>query len=122
MDSTRQLKVSKLIQKELALVFQKNGQKWFNIPFITVSTVRISPDLMNARVYLTFMNQTNPEELVERISYNSKEIRTILAGKIRHQVRKIPELQFFYDDSMDYAERMDQLFEKLKSKKKGKAE
>lgn len=111
MDTTRLSKIERLLQKELGDIFQKQTQ---GMPgtLISVSVVRISPDLSVARVYLSFFPSGKAKELLEAVRANTKAIRYDLGQRIRLQVRKIPELSFFIDDSLDYIEHIDQLLQK----------
>lgn len=113
MESRRQEKVNRLLQKELGDIFLKEGKRLLNNSFISVVRVRVSADLMYARVYLNVMKETDPATFCKNVNGFAKEIRNLLAAKIRKQMRRIPELEFFYDDSLDYAEKMDELFNKI---------
>lgn len=109
MESTRQKKVARLIQKEMAEFFQKESRTYFNGAFITVTTVRISPDLGYAKIYLSMFKVPNQQELLGQIELLKKDIRKKFGEKIRHQLRIVPELEFFIDDSLDYLENIDRL-------------
>jgi ribosome-binding factor A len=113
MESKRQAKFARQIQKDLSEIFLLEGQKLLGKQFISVTTVRVTPDLGYVKVYLTFLNEKDPQKALNLVRQYNKEIRTMLAAKIRNVVRKIPELEFFYDDTMDFVERMDKVFEKL---------
>ena len=110
MDSKRQLKASKLIQKELGIYFQQNSITYGN-KLISVTVVRMSPDLGLAKVYLSIFPPKKTDESYEKINKNNKTIRYDLAKKIKNQFRKIPELAFYIDDSLDYANRIDELLD-----------
>ena len=105
----RQNKVSRLIQKDLAEMFQSYARSWFKGSIITVSVVRISPDLSVAKVYLSIFPDSRRDEIMNSISAHSKEIRSQLGNRIHNQVRIIPELNFFIDDSLDYLENIERL-------------
>ncbi len=109
MDSIRQNKISRLIQKELATYFQAESRNLFRGRMITVTVVRVSPDLSLAKVYLSIYPLNKEEDFVSQVTLHSKAIRNMLGQNIRHQVRVIPELAFYLDDSMDYFERIDKL-------------
>lgn len=111
-ESTRQQKVARLIQRELATYFQQQTNSLFNGRMVTVTVVRISPDLSVARVYFSVFPSSAAKEVLEIINQNNKNIRFHLGQVIRHQVRIIPELSFFIDDSLDYYERIDNLLKK----------
>ncbi|MCC9165426.1 30S ribosome-binding factor RbfA [Pontibacter harenae] len=113
MESKRQQKFSRLIQKELAEIFQREVPHLFGGAYISISVVRVSPDLGLARVYLSVMMANNNEELLQEVRVNTKTIRHLLAQRIKSQVRVIPELVFHLDDTAEYASRMDKLFENL---------
>lgn len=108
MDSTRQLKYARLIQKEISDIFQKEGKDFYGSAFVTVTGAKVTPDLSIARIYLSvFKNQG--EQVIEQLTLHAREIRRKLGSKIRNQARIIPELEFFLDDSLDYAEKMDKI-------------
>ncbi|MFL5728278.1 MAG: 30S ribosome-binding factor RbfA [Cytophagaceae bacterium] len=113
MDSTRQQKFARLIQKELAEIFQRDIKSLFAGAFITVTTVRVSPDLGVAKVYLSLMLAKDKEALLETINEHRKAIRKALGGKIRNQARIIPELIFYIDDNVEYAAKMEEIFAKI---------
>jgi ribosome-binding factor A len=109
MESTRQKKVARLVQKELANYFLRESKDLFAGAFITVTTVRISPDLGHARVYLSLFKAADPKALIEQINQAKKEVRKYLGEMVRRQLRIVPDLDFFLDDSLDYFEKIDQL-------------
>ena len=111
METTRQNKISRLIQKELSEIFLLQT-KSMNGVLVSVSAVRISPDMSIARVYLSVFPSERSQEIVKTINDNMKSIRYELGTRVRHQLRIIPELKFFVDDSLDYAERIDELLKK----------
>lgn len=111
METTRQNKISRLIQKELSEIFLLQT-KAMNGVLVSVSAVRISPDLSMARVYLSVFPSNRNEEIVKNINANMKSIRYELGTRIRYQLRIIPELKFFVDDSLDYLEKIDELLKK----------
>ena len=111
MESTRLQKIERLLQKELSDIFQKRTQGMQGV-LVSVSVVRVSPDLSGARAYLSMFPSDKSQELLEAIRSNTKAIRFDLGQRIRLQVRKIPELSFFIDDSLDYIENIDNLLHK----------
>lgn len=113
MDTKRQLKFSKLILKELSQIFQIDSRHLFGNAFITVTNVEISPDLSVAKIRLSFMLVADKNILLESIREKSKNIRLILGNKIRNQVRIVPELVFFLDDTADYAIKMEGILRDL---------
>lgn len=110
MESKRQQKVARQLQKDLSEIFQREVPHLFNQAFITVTSVRVSPDLSVARVYLSFLATKNKEMLLETIRENSRTLRQHLGERVRHQLRIVPDLTYFLDDTAEYAEKMDKLF------------
>ncbi len=111
METTRQAKIARLLQKELSEIFRQQTAKTHGV-IISVSAVRVTPDLSIARVYLSVFPSTNAQEIMNNINLSAKTIRYELAQKVRFQLRKTPELQFYLDDSLDYIENIDHLLEK----------
>ena len=114
METTRQAKISRLLQKELSEIFRQQTAKTHGV-LISVSTVRVSPDLSTARVYLSVFPSDKGQELLDSINKSAKTVRYDLAQKVRYQLRKTPELSFFLDDSLDYLENIDNLLAKDKT-------
>jgi ribosome-binding factor A len=113
MESRRQEKFAKLLQRDLGDIFLQKAASLFKGSFITISGVKVSPDLGYAKVYLSFFKAANNAELLDAIRLNTREIRHELAGKIKNQVRKVPELEFFLDESLDYVDRMEKVFKEI---------
>lgn len=113
MESKRQQKVGRQIQKDLGEIFQQDAQHLVNGSFVTITAVRVSPDLGIARAYLSFLPDKNKSFLLETIKENTKFIRQKLAERVRHQLRIVPHLQFYIDDTAEYAAKMDLLFADL---------
>lgn len=111
MESTRQAKISRLIQKELSEIFRQQTAKTHGV-LVSVSTVRVSPDLSIARAYLSVFPSEKGAEIIENVNRSASQIRHELAQKVRYQLRKTPELSFFIDDSLDYIEHIDDLLGK----------
>jgi len=109
MAGVRLEKFSALIKKELSTGFQRNGMEWFPGVLVTVTLVRVSPDLGYAKVYVSIFPPEKREEIMDFIKENNGTIRHYLAGVIGKQMRKVPELQFFIDDSLDYSAEIDRL-------------
>ncbi len=108
MESTRQAKISRLLQKELSEIFRQQTAKTQGV-LVSVSVVRVSPDLSVARAYLSVFPSDKGNTILENVNRNAKSIRYELAQKVRYQLRKTPELTFFLDDSLDYIENIDNL-------------
>ncbi len=108
MQETRQNKIARLLQKELSLIFQEQTRSMHGV-MVSVTRVRVSPDLSICTAYLSVFPSERSEEIVANITRNEKQVRYALGTRVRHQLRIIPELRFFVDDSLDYIERIDEL-------------
>ena len=116
MDSTRQQKYARLIQKEIGTIFQRKGPDYYGRAFVTVTGAKVSPDLGLAYIYLSVFGNKDAQGVVDQVSSHNKEIRRELGNKIRHQARIIPELRFFLDETLDYAEKINKLLDETKKK------
>ncbi len=108
METTRQNKISRLIQKELGEMFRQQTQAMHGV-LVSVSVCRVSPDLSVCRVYLSVFPSERAEEIVANVNANQRQVRYELGTRVRMQLRIIPELKFFVDDSLDYADHIDEL-------------
>jgi len=113
MESNRQKKFAGLLQEELASIFQRECAAYLPNTLVTITKVRVSPDLAVAKVYLSFLNTNNTNLSVATVNSHAGEIRYKLGARIRHQARVVPTLTFFVDDTNEYVERMDQIFDKI---------
>ena len=113
MSTQRQQKYSRLLQKELGEIFQQDTKSMFGGAFITVSGVNVSPDFGVATVYISLTLSKKPQAILEDIREKSKQIRLQLGGRIRNQVRIVPELRFFLDETLLEAEKMNKLLASL---------
>lgn len=109
MESKRQSKVSKVLQKDLAEIFQLNARSYAGNALITVTKVNVTPDLSIAKVYLSVFGTGDKDQIIVKIRKSSKEIRYQLAKRIKNQMRAVPELQFYIDDSLDYIDNIENL-------------
>lgn len=111
--TVRQQKFSRLIQKELSDIFQRDQRGVLGNAFITIVDVRVSPDLSLAKVYISMMLAPDKKVVLEKLDNHKKEIRKALGDRIRNQARIIPELAFFIDEVEENAKRMDDLLKGL---------
>ena len=109
MESTRQLKVSRLIQKELAGIFLRKGNDFAPGKMISITKVRISPDLSFAKIYLSIFPSTDNNHVLQVVQDHAPKIRFDLGHKVRSQLRIVPDIAFFIDDSLDYIDKIDRL-------------
>ena len=108
MQETRQNKIARLLQKELSVIFQQQTRAMHGV-MVSVTRTKISPDLSICTAYLSVFPSARGEEILKNINANEKTIRYELGTRVRYQLRIIPELRFFIDDSLDYIERIDEL-------------
>ena len=113
MESKRQLKVSRLIQKELSQLFLTELRDLTGGQMITISYVKVSPDLREVKVYVSFMLATNYKEIINNINQSIGLVRGVLGKKLAKSMRVIPTLEFFYDDTFDYTDKMNNLLDGL---------
>lgn len=111
MQETRQNRIARLLQKELSLIFQSQTRMMHGV-MVSVTRTRVSPDLSICTAYLSVFPSEKGEELLKNIESNIKTIRYELGTRVHNQLRIIPELRFFIDDSLDYVERIDELLKK----------
>lgn len=121
MTTTRQNKVARLLQKELGDIFQKEAMNMFRGALISVTIVRVAPDLSFAKVYLSiFAPSKDEKELYQAVQDKAKTIRQMLAQKVAKQLRIVPELAFFVDDSIEYQENIERLLNSSNEQEKEK--
>ena len=111
MQETRQNRISRLLQKELASIFQTQTRMMHGV-LVSVTRVKVSPDLSICTAYLSIFPSEKGDEILKNINANEKTIRYDLGQRVHNQLRIIPELRFFIDDSLDYLERIDELLKK----------
>ena len=109
METKRQLKISRLLQKDLGEIFQTESRGLFHGSMITVTKVYVTNDLSLARIYLSLFGPHKKQVLFGEINKHRKEIRHHLAVRVKNQIRAIPELEFFIDDSLDYIDNIENL-------------
>ncbi len=114
MEGTRQQKIARLIQQDMSEIFQKEARNLFGNSMITVTHVRISPDLSIARIMISIfpIGDTNKSEILGKINENIPDLRRRLGNRVGKQLRIIPSLSFFLDDSLDYIENIENLLKK----------
>jgi ribosome-binding factor A len=122
MESKRQQKFAGVIQEDLAAILQREGANYLPNTMVTITKVRVTPDLAIARVFLSFFSNNNNQLALQTIKQHSSEIRYKLGSRIKDQVRVIPQLEFFIDDTSEYVEHMDKIFDKISKEDRQKEE
>jgi ribosome-binding factor A len=114
-EGKRQKQVANVLDHELNDIFLRLGLNMGDGGMISISSVKITPDLFQARVYLSFFQVKDNEAMLAKFNERNKEIRNELAKRVRHQLRSIPELTFYIDDTLEYVFKMEQLLDKIKN-------
>lgn len=102
-----------MVLEELSDIFQREGMNIIDGGMVSITKVTITPDLLEARVYLSFFQVKNPSELLHKIKERGWEWRKLLGQRVKNQLRRVPELQFFSDDTLDHVFKMEELFKKI---------
>lgn len=114
LESKRQKQVAGLLNKELSDIFQRLGISMMDGGMVSISSVKITPDLYEARIYLSFFKVADSFDALKKIEERSWEIKKELTARVRHQLRSMPKLTFFIDDTLDYVDKMEQIFKDIK--------
>ena len=117
MDSRRQLKIASLIKEAFTEVLSRSGKGIYGKAFVTVTNVTVTSDLTLVRFYLSIFNAENPDEVVDKFREHKAEIKRDLGEKLRHHLRRIPEVEFFRDETLDNAYRIEEVFRKINNEK-----
>ena len=113
-EGKRQKQVAAVLEKDLNEIFQRLGLTMLDGGMISIASVKITPDLFDARIYLSFFKVKDPIGTLKVIQERSWEIKKELTTRVRHQLRSMPQLTFFIDDTLDYVDKMEQLFKEIK--------
>ena len=113
-ESKRQKQVAALIQEEMTNIFQRLGFNTMDGGLVSISSVKITPDLLETRIYLSLFQVQNPNETLKKIEDRSWEFKKELALRVKNQLRRIPEIKFFIDDTLDHVFKMEELFKQIK--------
>ena len=116
METIRQRQVAKQIQIIMSEIVQKDLTNILDGAMVTISGVRVTPDLYTARVYVSIYNHKNPDAVLDSLDKNNKMIRGLLGNKIRNKVRSIPQLEFFKDDTLEDVQNLERIFGEIKKK------
>jgi len=113
-EGKRQKQVGGLIQEEINTIFQKMGLNMMDGGMVSISSVKVTPDLLEARIYLSIFNAANSKAVLKKIEEKAWEIKRELASHVKHQLRRIPELKFYLDDTLDHVFKMEEIFKQIK--------
>ena len=113
-ENKRQKQIAGLLNQELAGIFQYLGLNIVEGGMVSISSVKITPDLLEARIYLSIYNAKDPKPALKKIDDRAWEIKKELASRVKHQLSRIPELKIFLDDTLDHVFKMEELFKQIK--------
>jgi ribosome-binding factor A len=113
-ENKRQKQIGGLLNEELANIFQHLGLNIVDGGMVSISSVKITPDLLEARVYLSIYNAKDATAVVKKVQERGWEIKKELASRVKHQLRRIPELKYFLDDTLDHVFKMEEIFKQIK--------
>ncbi len=113
-ENKRQKQVGKLVMEELSDIFQREGMNIVDGGMVSITKVMITPDLLEARVYLSFFQIKDTAALLYKIKERGWEWRKLLGQRVKNQLRRVPDLHFFSDDTLDHVFKMDELFKQIK--------
>ncbi|WP_207512189.1 30S ribosome-binding factor RbfA [Longitalea luteola] len=119
-EGKRQKQVGSLLNEELNLIFQRLGLNMVDGGMVSISSVKLTPDLLEARIYLSFFQVKDAQEAMKKIEERGWEIKRELASRVAKQLRRMPELKFFLDDTLDHVFKMEELFKKINKEDKDK--
>jgi ribosome-binding factor A len=115
MDSKRQLQVAEMIKRNFAPIFQEHGIYIYGSAFVTVTSVKITPDMAQAKVYLSIFNADDKETVLKKVVNHTHLLKQALASRIKNQVRRIPSIFFYFDETIDEMYKVDTMFKNLKT-------
>ncbi|HMU45148.1 MAG TPA: 30S ribosome-binding factor RbfA [Chitinophagaceae bacterium] len=116
-EGKRQKQIAGLLNEEMNQIFQRLGLNMIDGGMVSISSVKVTPDLLEARFYLSFFQITDIEAALKKIEDRHHEIKKELVGKVRHQLRSMPVLKFFRDDTLDHVFKMEELFKKIEEER-----
>jgi len=117
-EGKRQKQIAGLLHEEMSKIFQRLGLNMVDGGMVSISGVKITPDLLEARFYLSFFQVKDVKKALQKIEERHHEIKKELAAKIRFQLRSVPVLRFYHDDTLDHVFKMEEIFKKIKEEKK----
>lgn len=113
-ESKRQKQIGGLIQEEVNAIFQRLGMSFIDGGMISISSVKVTPDLLEARIYLSIFQAKDPKAVLKKVEERGWEVKKELADRVKHQLRRMPVLKFYQDDTLDHVFRMEELFKQIK--------
>ncbi|MBX2922374.1 MAG: 30S ribosome-binding factor RbfA [Chitinophagaceae bacterium] len=121
-EGKRQKQVAGLLYEEFNEIFQRLGLSMMDGGMVSISSVKVTPDLLEARIYLSFFKVNDPAAVLKKIEDKAWEIKRELTARVKHQLRRMPELKFFADDTLEHVFKMEELFKKINEERSNKEE
>ncbi len=119
-ENKRQKQVGKVVLEEMSDIFMREGMNMVDGGMVSISKVSVTPDLMEARIYLSFFQVRDTEKLLEEIKGRGWEWRKLLGMRVKNQFRRVPELTFYADDTLDYVFKMEEIFKKIQEEREAR--
>lgn len=119
LEGKRQKQIAGVIHEEMTGIFQKIGLSMIDGGLVSISSVKVTPDLLEARIYLSVFQAKDNAAVLKKVEDKAFEIKRDLAAKMKHQLRRIPEIRYYLDDTLDHVFKMEELFKKIDEEKKG---
>jgi len=121
LEGKRQKQIAGVIHEEMTSIFRKMGLSMVDGGLVSISSVKITPDLLETRVYLSVFQAKDNAAVLKKVEDKSHEIKRELASKLKHQLRRIPEIKYFLDDTLDHVFKMEELLKKIEDEKKAES-
>ncbi|HEX2607531.1 MAG TPA: 30S ribosome-binding factor RbfA [Flavisolibacter sp.] len=119
-EGKRQKQIAGLIQEEINTIFQRLGLNIVDGGMVSISSVKVTPDLLEARIYVSIFNAKDAKAALKKVEERGWEVKKELAARVKHQLRRIPELRFYQDDTLDHVFKMEELFKQIKEEDQGR--
>ncbi len=118
LEGKRQKQIAGVVHEEMSVIFQKMGLSMVDGGLVSISSVKVTPDLLEARIYLSVFQAKDNQAVLKKVEEKAHEIKRELASKVKNQLRRIPEIKYFLDDTLDQVFKMEELFKKIEEDKK----
>ena len=112
-EGKRQKQVSSVLQQEMNEIFVRLGMNMIDGGMVSIATIKVTPDLLEARIYLSFFKVADPTSALKKVQERAWEIKRELSDRVKHQLRRIPVLHFFMDDTLEYVFKMEEVFKQI---------
>jgi ribosome-binding factor A len=121
LEGKRQKQIAGVIHEEMTVIFRKMGLSMVDGGLVSISSVKVTPDLLETRIYLSVFQAKDNNAVLKKIEDKAHEIKRELAAKLKHQLRRIPEIKYFLDDTLDHVFKMEELLKKIEDEKKAES-